>query len=144
MTTRAPRRAAALEPGEFGIAFQIAVDAGEGRGDIDAEALGASPYERAALALARHFGDDEVKYESAFMRFRALMDLYTKRALGPWVREAGRGAGGTDIHPAVLDVASRMRLARNGRFPSRKFLEEVARTAGERYADLSEWPVPTE
>ncbi|MDX1432991.1 MAG: hypothetical protein R3286_11130 [Gammaproteobacteria bacterium] len=143
MSDRPPRRAGRLEPAEFGVAFQIAIDAGEGRGDIDADALAGSPYERAARALADHFGVDSDKHESATLRFRALMDLYSRKALGPWVRETSR-AGGTDIHPAVLDVASRMRLGRSGRFPARKFLDEVAKVARERYADLAEWPLDDE
>lgn len=144
MSGRPPRRAVALAPGEFGVAFQLAIDAGEGRAGTDPESATTSPYERAALALRGHFPEDDEKYESAFMRFQALMHLYTRNALGVWVRDAGRGAGGTDIHPAVLDVASTMRLARNGRYPMRKFLEEVARIARERYAELAEWPIAAE
>lgn len=110
----------------------------------DADAVAPSPWKRAALALERHFGDDEETCHSALMRFVALMDLYTRGALGPWVRSSGRGDAGTDIHPAVLDVASRMRLARNGRLPPSKFLDEVESIARERYADLAEWPLPPE
>lgn len=131
-----PRHAAPLEPGEFGIAFQLALDAGQGPDRPGA----ATPWARASLALEAHFPDDADKRESAEHRFRALMDLYTRDSLGPWVRDAG-GAARTEIHPAVLDVASRMRLADNGRFPVRKFLERVGDTARRNYSDLAEWPI---
>ena len=46
-----------------------------------------------------------------------------------------------DILPAVLDVASRLRLASNGKFPVRKFIEQVTETATRNYADLDQWPL---
>lgn len=126
-----------LEPGEFGIAFQLALDAGQGPVSADA----ASPWERATFALKRHFADRSDEFASADYRFRALMDLYTRDALSQWVRDGGGSSARTEIHPAVLDVASRARLAENGKFPVRKFLEEVARTARKNYSNLAEWPL---
>jgi len=131
-----PRDAVALEPGEFGVAFQIALDSGR--------AAPQHPEEQATFALKRHFGADTKKYQSAILRFRAVMELYRKGDLGRWVRRSGEGGDRTEIHPAVLDVASRMRLARNGRFPVRKFLADVAETAARNYADLREWPLGTD
>lgn len=130
-----PRDAAVLDAREFGIAFQLALDAGQSPDNP----TGASPWERAAFALKRHFADRPADFASADLRFRALMDLYTRDALSDWVR--GGSAVRTEIHPAVLDVASRARLADNGRFPVRKFLAEVAATARRHYADLDEWPL---
>ena len=69
------------------------------------------------------------------------MDLYTRDALADWIRSSGDATERTEIHPAVLDVASRMRLASNGKLSVRKFLEEVAATARRDYADLEEWPL---
>lgn len=132
-----PRDVLALEPGEFGVAFQLALDAGQSPGNPSAS----SPWERASFALRRHFGDRADKFASADLRFRALMDLYTRDALGEWVRGSGNPSSRTEIHPAVLDVASRARLASNGKFPMRKFLEEVTETARRNYADLAEWPL---
>ena len=126
-----------LEPGEFGIAFQLALDAGQGAGHGD----GASPWERATFALKRHFADRADQFASADYRFRALMDLYTRDVLAEWVRDGGGSSARSEIHPAVLDVASRARLADNGKFPVRKFLEEVAETARKNYSDLAEWPL---
>ena len=127
----------ALEPAEFGVAFQLALDAGQRDDAPDAS----SPWARASAALERHFADNEDKFASADYRFRAVMDLYTRDALGDWVRGGAADSPRTEIHPAVLDVASRARLAANGRFPVRKFLDDVARTARSHYADLAEWPL---
>lgn len=132
-----PQDVAPLEPAEFGIAFQIALDAGQSAGN----ATPSSPWERASLALERHFSERREKFDSAEWRFRAVMDLYTRDSLAGWVRSSSGASPRVEIHPAVLDVASRMRLASNGRFPVRKFLEKVSNTARENYADLEEWPL---
>ena len=130
-----PQDLAPLDPADFGIAFQIALDSGQN----PESATSSSPWERARFALKRHFVGQKVKFESADCRFRALMDLYTRNILADWVR--GGASTRTEIHPAVLDVASRLRLASNGKFPVRKFLEEVTETATMNYADLAEWPL---
>ena len=136
MTTR-PQNTPPLEPADFGVAFQLALDAGQ-----DAQnATSSSPYERASFALKRYFADRADAFVSAEYRFRALMDLYTRDVLMDWVRSGGGASARTEIHPAVLDVASRSRLASNGKFPVRKFLEEVAATARRSYADLEQWPL---
>lgn len=133
-----PQEVAPIEPAEFGVAFQAALDAGQ-------SAIGATtstPWERARRALERRFAEDSDKIESADSRFRAVMDLFTRDALVDWTRGSGGAAARMEIHPAVLDVASRMRLASNGKFPVRKFLADVSRTARSNYADLEDWPLP--
>jgi hypothetical protein len=132
-----PQDVAPLEPVEFGIAFQIALDAGQGPSD----ASSSSPWERASFALKRHFSDRTDKFDSADFRFRAVMDLYTRNVLADWIRSGDGASRRIEIHPAVLDVACHLRLASNGRFPVRKFLEKVAATAEENYSDLEEWPL---
>ncbi len=132
-----PQDVAPLEPAEFGVAFQIALDAGQN----SQSATSSSPWEHARFALKKHFADQKDKLESANFRFRALMDLYTRDVLAGWVRSSANASTRTEIHPAVLDVASRQRLARNGRFPVRKFLEKVTESARTDYADLEEWPL---
>ena len=132
-----PQDACALEPAEFGIAFQLALDAGQSSRD----ASSSSPYERATFALKRHFADRTAEFLSADVRFQALMDLYTRDVLVDWVRRPHDASPRTEIHPAVLDTASRMRLASNGKFPVRKFLQQVAETAQRNYADLAQWPL---
>ncbi len=127
-----PQDLTPLDPADFGIAFQIALDSGQN----SEGATSSSPWERARFALKRHFVDQKAKFESADFRFRALMDLYTRNILTDWVR--GSASTRTEIHPAV---ASRLRLAGNGKFPVRKFLEEVTETARTNYADLAEWPL---
>ena len=133
-----PRDVAPLEPEEFGIAFQAALDAGQSSTGAPAS----SPWQRARRALERRFADDSDKIESADWRFRAVMDLFTRDVLVDWTRAGVGAASRVEIHPAVLDVASRMRLASNGKFPVRKFLADVARTARRNYADLEDWPLP--
>lgn len=132
-----PQDAEPLDPAEFGIAFQIALDAGQS----GADATSSSPWERASFALARHFCDEVKKFDSADLRFRAVMDLYTRDILADWVRNSGDASPRMEIHPAVLDVASRLRLASNGKFPVRKFLDKVSEIARENYSDLEEWPL---
>ena len=132
-----PQDIAPLEPAEFGIAFQVALDAGQSPDG----ATSSSPWERAGFALKRHFADEKGKFESANCRFQAVMDLYLRNALADWIRSGGEGSRRMEIHPAVHDVASRLRLAKNGKFPTRKFLEKVSVTARENYTDLEEWPI---
>lgn len=136
-----PGDAPALEPEEFGVAFQLALDAGQNPASPSASSPSSSPWERASSALERHFTDHADKFAGADLRFRALMDLYTRDVLVDWVRGVGAPSPRTEIHPAVLDVACRARLASNGKFPVRKFLEEVRETARTHYADLDEWPL---
>lgn len=144
-----PQDVAPLEAAEFGIAFQIALDSGQDLSNASSSpsssppssSPSSSPWERARFALKQHYAGEEDKFHSADFRFRALMDLYTKDVLSDWVRSSGDASPRTEIHPAVLDVASRLRLASNGKFPVRKFLESVAETAGQNYADLKEWPL---
>ena len=133
-----PQDVAPLEPAEFGIAFQIALDAGQ-----SAAGTTGSPWESARFALKRHFSNEPDKFDSADYRFRAVMDLYTRDVLADWVRNSGNQSARMEIHPAVLDVASRLRLASNGKFPVRKFLQQVSDAASKHYADLQEWPLDT-
>jgi hypothetical protein len=139
MTLKRPRPqdVSALEPAEFGIAFQLALDSGQDSRNASAS----SPYERASFALKRYFANRTGDFVSADYRFQALMDLYTRNVLNDWVRRPNDASPRTEIHPAVLDTASRMRLASNGKFPVRKFLEEVASIARKNYADLEQWPL---
>jgi hypothetical protein len=151
-----PQDSRALDAGDFADLFELAVRAGESPqeaaegGDLDVERVGNdgkpvrladTPYSRAGLAIKRRCGTDEARFLSALFRFRALMDLISGGALGRWVRSSIRREGANRIHPAVLDVASSMRVSKNGKFAVQKFLRAVEQTARSRYADLSEWPV---
>lgn len=157
MKKQRPENARILEPAEFAQAFQLAIVAGERPQDLDDSPaadqheelvgddglplqLSDTPYNRAAIALKRRYADDRAAFASAFYRFRALMELISRDALGMWARSSIRRQGALRIHPAVLDVASEMRLSKNGKFASRKFLDEVEKLARERYPDLPEWP----
>jgi hypothetical protein len=132
-----PEDVAGIDPAEFGIAFQLALDAGQNSQNASAS----SPYERASFALKRHFAGRVDDFVSADYRFHALMDLYTRDVLLAWTRRPSNASPRTEIHPAVLDTASRMRLASNGKFPVQKFLKEVEKTARSRYSDLDQWPL---
>lgn len=150
-----PENAVEFEPVEFADIFGIALRSGEvpqpdESGDLGVELmdndglpikLSDTPFNRAGIALKQHYREDEERFLSALFRFRALMELITKDALGPWMRSSIRREGSSRIHPAVLDVASQMRLSRNGKFPVNKFLEAVKDTARAHYADLPEWPL---
>lgn len=96
-----------------------------------------SPHSRAAFAIKREFADDEVAFRSALARFNALMNLFARNTLGPWsqIRDGGR----TAMHPAVIDVASSMRLSTNGHFAPRKFVHAVADVARRLYPNLQGW-----
>lgn len=156
MKKHRPDKACSMKPAEFAAAFQLAIIAGERPQDLEdpkasdhhEELLGDdglplqlsdTPYNRAAMALKRRYGEDRALFASAFYRFRALMELVSSDDLGAWARASIRRKGALRIHPAVLDVASDMRLSKNGKFASRKFLDAVKQLAHERYRDLPEW-----
>lgn len=150
-----PQDACRFEPADFAAVFEIAISSGEtlrheDSADLDVELTGDdglpvrlsnTPFNRAGIALKRHFGNDDTRFVSALFRFHALMELVTNNALGRWMRSSIRHEGSTRLHPAVLDVASHMRLSKNGRFPVNKFLEAVEETAKAHYPDLPEWPL---
>ena len=96
-----------------------------------------SPMSRAAFAIKREFPNDDQAFRSALARFNALMNLFSRDALGQWsqVREGGR----TGMHPALIDAASQMRISQNGYFAPRKFLAMVAEIAQQLYPDLEGW-----
>lgn len=156
MKKHRPEQACSMKPTEFAAAFQLAIIAGERPQDLEDAAgpdrheellgddglplqLSDTPYNRAAMTLKRRYGEDRAAFASAFYRFRALMELVSSNALGQWARLSIRRKGALRIHPAVLDVASEMRLSKNGKFASRKFLDAVKELAQERYSGLNEW-----
>ncbi len=128
---------AGLAAGESAGGDAAALDRLEADGSVSMLQVPDTPHGRAAFALKRHFAGDDAGFQSALPRFRALMDLFSRGALAGWMR-AGDG-GRSSLHPAVLDVASRMRLSRNGRFAPRKFLDEVERAAAAHYPELAGW-----
>ena len=140
-----------LEPAEFakvvlaGIAAgesaqqgdPLSVDRVESDGSLSVMQIPDSPHSRAAFAIKREFPHDEKAFRSALARFNALMNLFSRNALGPWaqIRDGGR----TAMHPAVIDVASSMRLSSNGHFAPRKFTMAVADVARRLYPNLHGW-----
>ncbi len=99
-----------------------------------------NPYYRAGAAIREMLtGEDPLLFEAGMSRFTALMDLYGRNVLDTWLRPSAKGAKAHDIHPAIIDVAARVRLSANGRFAQRKFLDEVESHAAKWYADNDEW-----
>ena len=96
---------------------------------------------KAAMAIRQYFGDNHRHFEDAMIRFTGLMDLYRKGVLKPWIRNSENRDDASDIHPAVVHVAGLLQPSKSGKFPSRKFLAAVQRTASESYGDLANWPV---
>jgi len=101
-----------------------------------------NPYYRAALAVRDLLGEESPMFSPAMTRFTALMDLYGRHALDEWLRPSPKGGQSHDIHPAIIDIAARMRLSDNGRFAQRKFLDAVETQAAKWYADFDEWEAP--
>ena len=95
------------------------------------------------MAIRQYFGDNRQRFEDAMIRFTALMDLYGKGVLKPWMRNSENHDDASDIHPAVIDVAAHLQPSKTGKFPSRKFLAAVQHTASESYGDLANWPEST-
>ena len=151
MKARRAEDAITLDPGVFakvvvvGIAAGETSDSGQPLSIEQLEADGSpsmlqvpdSPMSRAAFAIKREFPDDDVAFRSALARFNALMNLFSRDALGAWsqVREGGR----TGMHPALIDAASQMKLSANGHFAPRKFLAMVQQIAQQLYPDLQGW-----
>lgn len=127
---------AAFSAREFGQVVALAIRAGQDERPVAAEAA-ENPYARAALALRQRYPDQPERFDAAFTRFTALMDLFVRNRLGPWVRNSAGKTDARDIHPAVVHVAAQMRLKRNGRFPERRFIEAVEQLV--RHESAPEW-----
>jgi len=125
---------AGLAAGESAGGDPVAVDQVASDGSVSMLQVPDSPHGRAAFALKRHFGNDERAFRAALARFRALMDLFSRGALQRWCRQ--QDGERTALHPAVIDVASQMRLSDNGRFPPRKFAAAVLEAARVHYPQL--------
>ena len=154
MKSMPPETAQPIDPREFAQAVLLGIAAGESpgggdytvdrpnaNGSVDITEIPDNPYSKATFALRRHYRDDDHAFASALMRFRALMSLLGRGALQQWVHCHPRGR--IAIHPAALDVASQMRLSKNGRFAPRKFLNAVAETAHRHYPQFS-WAIQTD
>ena len=115
----------------------LSLDRVEPDGSLSMLQVPDSPHSRAAFAIKREFVDNEGAFRAALARFNALIKLLSRNALGPWTKV--RDGGSTAMHPAVIDVASNMRLSPNGRFAPRKFTIAVADVARRLYPDLQDW-----
>ncbi|MDH3695274.1 MAG: hypothetical protein OER96_11975 [Gammaproteobacteria bacterium] len=138
-------KAIALDPREFWLAVEIGIRAGQAQSpaieqsNISTNAV--NPLTRSAHALRDIYGAGTVKFESTMARFAALMQLFSQGVLGEWVKPSDERSGSSDIHPAVIDTAARMRLSDNGKFPVKKFLSAVNKTSRDKYADVPGWTI---
>ncbi len=139
-------------PEQFARLVLVAISSGEhspgvdDAGHVDALAADGStirvpvsnnPYQRAADALSEYFEDDEPGLKSLMWRFGALMYLLERKILQRWIKLDQNQS--MRIHPAVLDVASYLRLSRNGRFAQKKFVQAVNAVALQNYTHLQDW-----
>jgi hypothetical protein len=113
------------------------VDALAGDGSTIRVPVSANPYQRAAAALSEYFENDEPGLKSLMWRFSALMALLERKVLQRWVKQDHNQS--MRIHPAVLDVASYLRLSSNGRFAQKKFVQAVNAVASQNYSHLQDW-----
>ena len=146
-----PDEAQVFPPDKFAHLVLVAITSGEHNsggdaGHVDALAADGStirvpvsenPYQRAAAALGEYFEDDEAGLNSLMWRFGALMKLLELKILQRWIKLDENQS--MRIHPAVLDVASYLRLSRNGRFAQKKFLQAVNAVALQNYSHLQDW-----
>lgn len=72
-------------------------------------------------------------FSSFQWRLWALMELVAENKLGAFVRESPDSPGSRDMHPAVLEVAGRLMLTKQGHFRTSEFLRDlkVLTTAGD-------------
>ena len=137
--------AVALDPNEFWLAVEIGIRAGQAQSPAieqsNTDANTANPLTRAAHALRDIYGAGTVEFESTMNRFAALMHLFSQGVLGEWVKSSGGRSGSSDIHPAVIDTAARMRLSDNGKFPVKKFLSAVNDNALDKYPGVPGWTI---
>ena len=155
MKSLQPTDARVFPPQEFAQLVLMAITGGEHQaseakdGHVDTLAEDGStirvpvpdnPYQRAASVVSEYFVDDEVGLDSIMWRFSALMYLLDRKILKAWVKH-DPGAS-VRIHPAVLDVASYLRLSSNGRFAQRKFVQAVEAVAAQNYPHQKAWVEP--
>lgn len=126
-----------IAAGEAGDGEPLVVDAPKPDGTVEVLEVPDNPYSKATFALRKHFRGDDLAFASAVMRFRAFMNLLSRGALEKWVQR--RDGERLAIHPAALDVASQLKISRNGRFAPRKFQQAVAEVARVHYTRLEGW-----
>ena len=147
-----PDDAQVFPPDKFARLVLVAISSGEHNldqdeaGHVDTLAADGStirvpvsdnPYQRAAAALSEYFEDDEPGLKSLIWRFGALMNLLERKVLQRWIKQDQNQS--MRIHPAVLDVASYLRLSSNGRFAQKKFVQAVNAVALQNYSHLQNW-----
>lgn len=145
-----PEQAQAFDGREFAQAVMLGIAAGESTqgepvvvdapaadGTVEVLQVPDNPYSKATFALRKHFSEDDRAFSSALMRFRAFMNLLNRGALDDWIQR--RDGERMAIHPAALDVASQLKMSKNGRFPPRKFQQAVAEVIRVHYPHLKGW-----
>lgn len=148
MAKRKPKKSTkrSIEPmpwQDFVLGFQVATQAIERLNgpEVSApfmdQAQGArgrqDPFYVVAMAVGQHFGREYAHLNSFHYRFWALMELLDNRQIDRFVLEQEEGVP-RRLHPALLLAAAEVKLTKNGKFPSRRFVaraEEIIRIEGE-------------
>jgi len=122
-----------VAPGLFGELVGVAIAAGQQRDPSVQQQPPPmrDPYMQAAIAVRESLRDRPDLFDAVMNRFTALMDLYAGKHLGSWVRTSPQDPNAGDIHPAVIHVASQIKLKKNGRFPLKRFLQAVQEMSAE-------------
>lgn len=88
-----------------------------------------TPANRAMLAVKKEVGSSSKRFWSFMWRFWALAELIHHRKLAPWLRDEAADHGAQSLHPAVLDVARRMKMTKRGKFDTHDFIALVRKSS---------------
>ena len=139
-----PERALAFDFDEFAYYFEIAFAAGALKmpvenpeqygldiemepGHVERIQFTDNSLNRTMLALQKEI-DDPGKFVSFSYRFFALMDMIRNEALSRWVRRDETESRWKEVHPALIDVARRIKMNKKGKFSVRAFRRAVERS----------------
>jgi hypothetical protein len=139
---RDPRAAQIFTYDEFAYYFGVAISAAEltlptrnpetvgvvvvehEGGSVERLSLVDNPMNRALLATKREIGD-AWKFSSFVWRFWALMELIGANRLGGFTQQVADAPEARHMHPAVIDVARRLTLTKQGHFRAHEFLRSL-------------------
>ena len=83
---------------------------------------------RFALAVLRHFRNQEEKFMSFMLRFLALRRLFKHPSMTNYLREAGDGY---EIHGGVFEVAATQELSDTNEFGPEAFFQKMCEVAAQ-------------
>jgi hypothetical protein len=122
-----PEDVGPVDPDIFAEAIEHGLTGGNGHGGDD------SPLAQFAERVMERWPDDLTTARFIVLRFLALLRLAHTRGFGEWARTEGPGV--QQVHRAVIDVAARMPLNRDGWFDEDEFFRNVEAEARSGYPD---------